>query len=161
MERCILAAITTWKIDGCYYQKSCNKPEKSADTKYSVYLYEEGKRKNAYTPVFEYKILEPLLSILKLSDIKDLAGKTFQPSKEEKNGEKAFVQYLVDQGIDPGKQINKVMSQAIKQPNLKNWHELVDVPRSQCQSPDICKTFDVLGPGRCQSICGSISRKQG
>lgn len=160
MEGCILAVITTWKINGCYYLKSCNKPEKSAEAQYSVYLCEEGKRKNAYTPVFEYKILEPLLSILKISDINDLAGNTFQPSKEEKNGEKAFVQYLVDLGIDPGKQINMLMSKAPKQPILKNWHELVDVPRSQCQSPDVCKTFDILGTDRCESICGSISRKR-
>ncbi len=154
-----MSGITKWKIHGCYYQKSCKKPEKSAEAQYSIYLYELGKRKNSYTPLFEYKILEPLLSILKIADIKDLTGRTFQPSKEEKNGEKAFIQYLVDLGIDPGKQINMVSSKAIQQPILKEWHELVDVPRSKCQSPDMCKTFDVLGPDRCVSLCGSINRK--
>ena len=154
-----MAVITKWKIHGCYYQKSCNKPEKSAEAQYSVYLYELGKRKNSYTPIFEYWILEPLLSILKISDITDLTGRTFQPSKEEKNGEKAFIQYLVDLGIDTGNQTNMTMSKATKQPILRSWHELVDVPRSQCQSPDICKTFDVLGPDRCMSLCGSLSRK--
>ena len=154
-----MAVITKWKIHGCYYQKSCNKPEKSAEAQYSVYIYELGKSKNSFTPLFEYKILKPLLSILKISDIKDLTGRTFQPSKEEKNGEKAFVQYLVDLGIDPGKPTNTVMSKVTHQPILKNWHELVDVPRSQCQSPDICKTFDLLGADRCMSLCGSISRK--
>jgi len=155
-----LAAITKWKINGCYYQKYCNEPENSAKAQYSVYFYEEGKRGNAHTIVFEYEILEPLLSILKISDIRDLGGKTFQPSKEGKNGEDAFVQYLVDLGVDPGRKINKVMSKAIEQPILKSWHELVDVPRSQCQIPDICRTFDVLGSTRCESICGSISSKQ-